>query len=78
MKLLRLKLVNPTNPEADTIVSIDPRTIEMILDATSVDKRQRPEISCIIYNRYGSYAVREKMEFLEKAVEEANKDKSFE
>lgn len=72
MKLLKLRLVNPTNPEADTIMHIDPKCIEMIMEASTIDRRQRPEIECIIYTRFGPWAVREKPGFVSQKIEEAN------
>lgn len=74
MKLIKLKLVNPTNPEGDTVVAVRPDEIKAIMAATTVDKRHRPEMGCIIYTSQGPWAVRETLEFVQEKVEEKDLD----
>lgn len=72
MKMLKLKLVNPNNPQADTTMAVDPKEIKQVLEATDLDRRQRPEMSAVIFTPFGSFAVREKFDFILAKVEEAH------
>lgn len=71
MKMLKFKLVNPNNPEGDTVLAVKADEIDQIIEASPIDRRQRPEINSIIYTKHGPMAVREELKTIVERIEEA-------
>lgn len=72
MKMILLKSVNPSNPEGDTVICIDPNEIKLIMEASALDRRQRPELQSLIFTPFGQFGVRENHEKIRQMKEEAS------
>lgn len=72
MKIIKLRLVHPTNSEEDVVLAINPETIEFLTEASPVARRHRPELSTFIQTKFGQYGVRETMLSIIEKIEGAS------
>lgn len=69
--MIKLKTVNPSNPQGDTVIAIEASEIKMVMEASELDRRQRPELAALIFTPFGQFGVRESLEKIETLKQEA-------
>jgi hypothetical protein len=75
MKTIEVVIIHPTDPNGDFRAAISIHAITMVVEASSIDQRQRKEVKGVIHFMNGNaYATDSTLEELVQKLKEAESD----